>query len=105
MGAITSVICLSNAGADQPHQNYNLAKRGARQKNHVEQGMQSGELTSAQAATVKSHEENMKAELQSDRAANGGKLTTAERRQALHAQNRAARKIYEMKHDQDNPSQ
>ena len=105
MGAITSVICLCNAGATQPHHDYNLTRRGHLQKKHVEQGIKSGDLSSAEAARIKSHEENMKAQMQTDRAANGGKLTTAERQQTLRAQNRAARKIYDLKRDQDNPQQ
>ena len=104
MGAITSMICVSNVGAAQ-HPNYDPNQRAERQQDHVQHGIKSGQLTKREAARIQRHEKNIKTQLQSDRAANGGQLTTAERRQVVHAQNRAAHNIYELKHNQDTAPQ
>jgi multidrug resistance efflux pump len=125
IGAIASVISLTTAVAGQghfssgqshlnmgqshlnmgqPHFNYNLNRRAENQIDHVQQGIKSGSLTRTEAQRIRSFLQNIRAKVSAARAANGGKLTTAERKQVLHAQNRAARKIYQLKHNQ-NPSQ
>jgi len=103
IGAIASVISITSAVA-QPHQNYNINRRTQKQADHIKQGIQSGSLTRSEVSRLRNKTQNIDAQLDSMRAANGGHLTTTERHEALRAQNRLAREIYGFKHDQDNPA-
>lgn len=98
IGAIASVISITSAVA-QPHQNYNINRRAQKQESHIQYGMKSGSLSATEAAQLKSKELSVDSKLQSLRAANGGHLTTQERHEALRAQNRLAREIYQMNHN------
>jgi hypothetical protein len=100
VGAITSVIGLSTAAASRPHDNYRFGQRAARQQQHVDQGMRSGALTQAETNHVKSYESNLASRVQSARAANGGQLTTAERKRVVKAQDAAGQKINQLKNNQ-----
>lgn len=68
-----------------------------REKQLVQQGIQNGQLTKGEVAQIKTHEENIKDNLQ--KAASSGGLTKAEMQKAQAAQKRAARKIYQLKHN------
>jgi hypothetical protein len=124
IGAIASVISLTTAVAGQghfssgqshfnmgqshlnmgqPHFNYNLNRRAENQIDHVQQGIKSGALTRTEAQRARSHLQNMSTKVSAARTANGGKLTTAQRKQVVQAQNRAARKIYQLKHNRIEP--
>jgi hypothetical protein len=74
-----------------------------RQKEHVKQGIQNGQLTQGEVSRIKTHEENIKDNLQ--KAASNGGLTQAQLKQAQAAQDRAAQKIYQLKHNQNTPGQ
>ena len=104
IGAIASVITLTSAAASQPHQNYNVDRRTQNQQSHIHQGIQSGSLTRNEVSRLTNKSENMQTKLQTMRHNNNGHLTSVQRREALHAQNRLARDIYRSKHDQDHPS-
>ena len=101
MGAITSLICLSTASAKGSRENHNFGERGERQMQHAEQGLRSGALTQGEATRIKSHLQDMHSQLQTARATNNGHLTGAQRDRMETAQNRAARKIFELKHNQN----
>ena len=103
IGAIASAISITTAFA-QHHGDYNFERRMDKQQNHVQEGIQSGQLTRFEVNQLKQQNQNIAAQMKSDRLANGGKLTSAERHQVLRAQNREARKIYRLKHDQDKPA-
>jgi hypothetical protein len=100
IGTITSLIGLSSASA-KPHQNYSLNQRAGLQQQHAEEGIHSGALTSGEATRIKTHLNDMNSQMQSARAANNGRLTEAERDRMAKAQNRAAEKIFQLKHNQD----
>jgi hypothetical protein len=100
IGAIASVISITSAVA-QPHQNYNINRRTEKQSDHIKQGMQSGSLTQSEVNQLRNKTQGIDAQMDSMRAANNGHLTTQERHEALRAQNRLARDIYQFKHNQD----
>ena len=74
-------------------------RRENRQQARIVQGVKSGELTHKEAAKLEKREAKINAEVQRDRAMNGGKLTPAERTKINAEQNRASRAIYREKHD------
>jgi hypothetical protein len=74
-----------------------------RQEEHVKQGIQNGQLTQAEVSRIKTHEEGIKDNLQ--KAASTGGLTQAQVKQANQAQDQAAQKIYQLKHNQNTPGQ
>jgi hypothetical protein len=75
---------------------------GARQKNQQEriaQGIRSGQLTANETAHLENQEQGINEQVHADRAANGGKLTGAEKSQINGEQNKASQKIYQDKHN------
>src|SRR4051812_25364218 len=101
IGAIASVITLTSAAASQPHQNYNINRRTQNQQSHIQQGIKSGSLTRNEASRLTNKYDKTQTKLQTMRQNNNGHLTGAQPQQARHAQNRLARDIYRLKHDQD----
>jgi hypothetical protein len=100
IGAITSLISLSSASA-RPHQNYSLNQRAGLQQQHALEGIHSGLLTNGEASRIKGHLEDMNSQMQTARSSNNGRLTEAERDRMEKAQNRAAQKIFQLKHNQN----
>jgi hypothetical protein len=114
IGAIASMICLSTASAAQQHggsmatasgtrgMQYSIGQRFGLQQSRIDQGIASGRLTAAESTRIERNEASIQSERRSDRQAdNGGRLTTSQREQLVRAQNRAARKIFQLKHNQD----
>jgi len=56
-------------------------------------------LTAGEAAHLEKREAAINKEVKYDRAANGGKLTPAERRQVNRQENRTSKAIYRKKHN------
>ncbi len=113
MGAIASMICLSTASAAQQHGGNMATASGTRsmqpsigqrfglQQSRIDQGIASGRLTAAESTRIERNEVSIQSVRRSDRQAdNGGKLTTSQREQLVRAQNRAASKIFQLKHNQ-----
>jgi hypothetical protein len=74
-------------------------KRAENQQDRIAQGIRSGQMTAGEAARVEKNEANINKEVRNDRAANGGKLTGAEKAQINRQQNRESRQIYRSKHN------
>jgi hypothetical protein len=75
---------------------------GQRQRNQQErtaQGIRSGQMTAGEAARAEGHSAAIQREIHKDRAANGGRLTGAERAQVNRQQNRNSARIYREKHN------
>jgi len=75
---------------------------GARQRNQQEriaQGVKSGQLTASETAHLEHREAAINKEVKTERAANGGTLTPAERRQVNRQENRTSAAIYRKKHN------
>ncbi len=72
-------------------------KRQDNQQKRIDQGVQSGQLNSKEAARMdkgQAHVENMEAKAKSD-----GVVTKQERHQLHHAQNNQSQRIHRQKHD------
>jgi Skp family chaperone for outer membrane proteins len=74
------------------------ATRHAKQSARIHEGVQSGDLTRAEAAKLRSKQAASRAQLQRDRV-DGGGLTPAERRKTERRQDRLSRDIYRQKSD------
>jgi WXXGXW repeat (2 copies) len=79
--------------------NYNPNIREANQDQRIANGLRSGQMTSGEAARADRTQANIDQQVHNDRAANGGRLTGAERQQINSEQNAASRQIYNEKHN------
>jgi hypothetical protein len=76
-----------------------VGKRQENQQDRIAQGIKSGQLTPRETAHLEGREAAINKEVRNDRAANGGTLPSAERRQVNRQQNRASNAIYRKKHN------
>jgi len=74
-------------------------RRENRQQDRIAEGVQSGQLTPGETAHLEKQEQRIDNQVKAERAANGGHLTAAERRQVNREQNRESRRIYAAKHN------
>ncbi|MGH9504357.1 MAG: hypothetical protein ACRD20_16020 [Terriglobales bacterium] len=92
-----------NQKHDAQTQNVNakseVGQRERNQQERIAQGVKSGQLTAGEAAHVEHREAAINHEVHNERAANGGTLTPAERRQVNRQENRTSRAIYRKKHN------
>jgi len=73
--------------------------REHRQQERISNGVQSGELTPAEAARLEQREQDLNKQIAEDRAANGGKLTPEQRRQMQQELTGISARIHRQKHD------
>jgi transcriptional regulator GlxA family with amidase domain len=76
-----------------------VGQRQRNQQERIAQGVKSGQLTAGEAGHLEGREAAINKEVHTERAANGGKLTPAERTQVNHQENRTSRAIYRKKHN------
>jgi len=76
-----------------------VGQRQRNQQERIAQGIKSGQLTPRETAHLEGREAAIHKEVHNDRAANGGKLTPAEKAQVNRQENRTSRAIYRQKHD------
>jgi hypothetical protein len=76
-----------------------IAQRKENQQDRIANGVQSGQLTAGETANLESKEAAINGETRADRAANGGKLTAAEKTQINNQQNHLSNQIYDDKHN------
>ncbi len=88
-----------NAAVQNTNPKSEVGKRAENQQDRIAQGIKSGQMTAGEAARVEKNEANINKEVRNDRAANGGKLTGAEKAQINHQQNQESRQIYRTKHN------
>jgi hypothetical protein len=88
-----------NAAAQNTDPKSEVGKRAENQQDRIGQGIKSGQLTAGEASRLEGREAAINKEVHNDRAANGGTLTAAERRQVNRQQNRTSRAIYRDKHN------
>jgi hypothetical protein len=74
-------------------------QRFSNQQQRVGKGLESGALTSKEGANLENKEAGLRKEIHTDRAANGGKLTSAEKTQVNQQQNKLSKQIYNKKHN------
>jgi hypothetical protein len=73
--------------------------RRENQQDRIAQGIRSGRLNAGETARLERQEARINREVRSDRAANGGRLTPAERRKVNRQLNRESARIYRLKHN------
>jgi hypothetical protein len=76
-----------------------IAQRKENQQDRIANGVKSGQLTAGETANLESKEAAINGETKADRAANGGKLTGAEKQQINQQQNQVSKQIYQDKHN------
>ena len=76
-----------------------VAQRKENQQDRIANGVKSGQLTAGETANLETKEAAINGETRADRAANGGKLTAAEKQQVNHQQNQLSKQIYNDKHN------
>jgi Skp family chaperone for outer membrane proteins len=97
--ALSAVVAQADAGTRDPRVN----ARQHNQRDRIQQGVRSGELTRRETRNVAEDQRDIR---QLERAyKSDGQLTGAERVDLRHEQNQASREIYREKHDgQDRPA-
>src|SRR5713226_6087337 len=76
-----------------------IAQRKENQQDRIANGVQSGQLTAGETSKLETKEAAINGETRADRAANGGKLTAAEKQQINRQQNQVSKQIYNDKHN------
>ncbi len=76
-----------------------IAQRKENQQDRIAQGIKSGQLTAGETSNLETKEAAINGETRADRAANGGKLTQAEKQQVNQQQNQVSKQIYNDKHN------
>src|SRR6266403_1529116 len=76
-----------------------VAQRKENQQDRIAQGVKSGQLTAGETANLETKEAAINGETKADRAANGGKLTAAEKKHINGQQNQLSKQIYKDKHN------
>ncbi len=74
------------------------ARRKAQQQ-RIGQGVANGSISAGEAAKLETREAAINRQVHNERAANGGTLTPAQKRQVNREQNKASKKIYTDKHN------
>ena len=76
-----------------------VEQRKENQQDRIANGVKSGQLTAGETAKLEKKEAAINKETAKDRAANGGKLTGAEKKQVNRQQNQLSKQIYADKHN------
>ena len=76
-----------------------VGQRRENQQDRIANGIRSGQLTAGETTKLENQQHAITKQVSTDRAANGGKLTTAEKTQVNHEQNKASRNIHNKKHN------
>jgi hypothetical protein len=91
----TTTTTPSSTPAPQP----TVGQRKENQQDRIANGVKSGQLTAGETANLETKEAAINGETRADRAANGGKLTQAEKQQINGQQNQLSKQIYNDKHN------
>jgi len=95
----TVAFAQEQSQSSDPKPKTEVGQRKENQQDRIANGVQSGQLTAGETANLEKKEAAINAETKADRAANGGKLTGAEKAQINHQQNQMSRQIYRDKHN------
>jgi hypothetical protein len=89
----------SNTQSTNITQDPTIKQRKENQQDRIANGIQSGQLTAGEASKLETKEAAVNGEIKADRAANGGKLTPAEKAKINRQQNGLSKQIYNDKHN------
>src|SRR5713226_4236155 len=95
--AATPAATPTPAPAEKPKPT--IAQRKENQQDRIAQGVKSGQLTAGETGNLETKEAAINGETKADRAANGGKLTGAEKKQINGQQNQVSKQNYKDKHN------
>ena len=76
-----------------------VGRRAENQQDRIANGVASGQLTAGETATLEKRDAGINKEIRTDRAANGGTLTKAEKAKINRQQNRVSGAIFVKKHN------
>jgi len=94
-----TVAFAQDQSTTDPKPTTEVGQRKENQQDRIAQGVKSGQLTAGETANLETKEAAINKETAADRAANGGKLTTAEKAQVNRQQNHLSNQIYQDKHN------
>jgi hypothetical protein len=89
----------SSTTPSTPAKQPTVGQRKENQQDRIAGGVKSGQLTAGETANLETKEAAINGETRADRAANGGKLTSAEKQQVNQQQNQLSKEIYNDKHN------
>lgn len=95
----SSAAPASQAAAPAPKPDPTIGQRKENQQDRIANGVKSGQLTAGETSKLETKEAAINGETKADRAANGGKLTAAEKQQINKQQNQVSKDIYRDKHN------
>ncbi len=98
VGTVTLAQDTSTPGST-PAPQPTVGQRKENQQDRIAQGVKSGQLTAGETSHLETKEAAINGETRADRAANGGKLTPAEKQQVNGQQNQLSKQIYNDKHN------
>jgi hypothetical protein len=97
---MSAQIARKKTNAAKQHYGANkVDTRRQNQQKRIASGVASGKLSAAETAKLEKGQAGINKEVRADRAANGGKLTPAEKKQVSQQQNVASKKIAQEKHN------
>jgi hypothetical protein len=99
LGTVAMAQDSSTTTTTAPAQQPTVGQRKENQQDRIANGVQSGQLTAGETSKLESKEAAINGETRADRAANGGKLTSAEKTQINKQQNQLSKQIYTDKHN------
>jgi hypothetical protein len=85
--------------APAPKPDPTIGQRKENQQDRIANGVKSGQLTAGETSKLETKEAAINGETRADRAANGGKLTPAEKAKVNRQQNGLSKQIYADKHN------
>ena len=88
-----------NANVRNTNPTTGYGDRRESQQGRIAQGVQSGQLTAGEASNLENKEHGIAQEVQKDRNANGGTMTTAERQKVRAQQQQLSKQIHKDKHN------
>jgi len=95
----TVTFAQDQSATQDPQPKSEVGKRAENQQDRIANGVKSGQLIAGETANLETKEAAVNGEVKADRAANGGKLTTAEKAQVNRQQNGLSKQIYTDKHN------
>ncbi len=99
LGTVAMAQDASTTTTTAPAQQPTVGQRKENQQDRIANGVQSGQLTAGETSKLETKEAAINGETRADRAANGGKLTSAEKTQINQQQNQVSKQIYNDKHN------
>jgi hypothetical protein len=99
LGTVAMAQDASTTTTTTPAQQPTVGQRKENQQDRIANGVQSGQLTAGETSNLETKEAAINGETRADRAANGGKLTSAEKTQINQQQNQVSKQIYNDKHN------